>query len=203
MPSLLLACGVAAGPLFTTTYLLTGAARRNYDSLRHPVSSLALGGHLGRLQTTNFICAALLSLAFAAGLWQEGPSRWGALLIGAWGLGLLGAGLFRTDPVCGYPLGTPDQPGHPTRTGALHDASSVLAFLALTAACFVLAPSNSPALNAYSLATGALFPATMALSNVAFAPSPHLSGLGGLIQRVSLTLGWAWMTLLAVHTMNS
>ncbi|MFD5667826.1 DUF998 domain-containing protein [Streptomyces anthocyanicus] len=40
-----------------------------------------------------------MSLVFAVGLWRVGSSRWGALLIGAWAVGLLGAGAFRTDPV--------------------------------------------------------------------------------------------------------
>ncbi|MGI5170389.1 hypothetical protein ACQEU3_39170 [Spirillospora sp. CA-253888] len=34
--------GVIAGPLFTLTYLAEGAARANYDPLRHSVSTLAL-----------------------------------------------------------------------------------------------------------------------------------------------------------------
>jgi hypothetical protein len=79
----LLACGVAAGPLFTVAYLLEGASRGDYKPLRHPVSSLALG-RSGWTQTVNFLFTGLLSLIFAVGLWRAGPSRWGALLIGVW-----------------------------------------------------------------------------------------------------------------------
>ena len=39
----LLRCGLAAGPVFTATFLLEGATRDGYRPLRHPVSSLALG----------------------------------------------------------------------------------------------------------------------------------------------------------------
>jgi hypothetical protein len=39
----LLACGVIGGPLFVTALLVEGATRANYDPLRHPVGSLALG----------------------------------------------------------------------------------------------------------------------------------------------------------------
>ncbi|MFC8807744.1 DUF998 domain-containing protein [Streptomyces anthocyanicus] len=94
----LLACGMAAGPLFTVAYLLQGASRVGYRPFRHPVSSLAFG-RAGWVQTVNFLLAGLLSLVFAVGLWRVGFSRWGALLIGAWAVGLLGAGAFRTDPV--------------------------------------------------------------------------------------------------------
>ena len=63
----LLACGVIGGPLFVATFLVEGATRADYDPLRHPVSSLALGD-LGWTQDANFIVAGLLTLAFAAGL---------------------------------------------------------------------------------------------------------------------------------------
>ena len=39
----LLYCGLAAGPVFVTTFLAAGAARDGYRPSRHPVSSLALG----------------------------------------------------------------------------------------------------------------------------------------------------------------
>lgn len=38
----LLACGAIAGPLFVVAFL-EGATCDDYDPLRHPVSSLALG----------------------------------------------------------------------------------------------------------------------------------------------------------------
>ncbi|MEV4427452.1 DUF998 domain-containing protein [Streptomyces sp. R-07] len=121
----LLAYGVAVGPLFTVVYLLAGAMRADYKPLRHPVSSLALG-RAGWVQTANFLFAGLLSLFFAVGLWRIGPSRWGAVLIGVWAVGLLGAGIFRTDPVSGYPPGTPDQLQRSTPAGGAHDLLSLI-----------------------------------------------------------------------------
>lgn len=173
----------------------------DYKPLRHPVSSLSLG-RSGWTQTVNFLFAGLLSLIFAVGLWRAGPSRWGALLIGVWAVGLLGAGVFRTDPVSGYPVGTPDQLQRPTRAGALHDLFSLIGFLALAAACFVFAISNSPGWALYSIASGVLFATTMALASAAFSQHQRCVDLGGLIQRVSLTIGWAWQTLLAVRVLH-
>lgn len=194
----LLACGVAAGPLFTVTYVLQGANRVDYKPFRHPVSSLALG-RSGWVQTVNFLSTGLLSLIFAVGLWRAGASRWGALLIGIWAVGLLGAGAYRTDPVSRYPIGTPDQPPRPTRAGALHDLFSLIGFLALAAACFVFAGSSSLGWALYSIASGVLFAVTMALASAAFSQHRSWVDLGGLIQRVSLTIGWTWQTLLAVR----
>ncbi|MFD4527299.1 DUF998 domain-containing protein [Streptomyces sp. NPDC058470] len=198
----LLACGMAAGPVFTLTYLLEGASRVDYQPFRHPVSSLSLG-RAGWAQTVNFLLTGLLSLIFAVGLWRVGPSHWGALLIGVWAVGLLGAGAFRTDPVSGYPPGTPDQLQHHTRAGALHDLFSLIGFLALTVACFVFALSHSPGWAIYSIASGVLFAATMVMASAAFGQHQRWVDLGGLIQRLSLTSGWTWQTLLALRILHT
>ena len=65
-PPLLIA-GAIAGPLFVVTVLVQGAIRADYDPLRHPGSSLALG-EFGWIQDVNFIVAGVLTLAFAVGL---------------------------------------------------------------------------------------------------------------------------------------
>ncbi|GAA2082292.1 DUF998 domain-containing protein [Streptomyces albiaxialis] len=209
MPNqVLLALGMAAGSLFTLTYLLDGAGRAGragragYKPVRHPVSSLTLG-RPGWVQTANFLLAGTLTLLFAVGLWRAGPSRWGALLVGVWAVGLLGAGAFRTDPVSGYPPGTPDRLRHPTRVGTLHDSFSLAGFLGLAAACCVFVPSGSPGWAVCSVAGGVLFATTMALASAAFDQHRRWVARGGLIQRVSLTVGWTWQTLLAVRVLHT
>jgi hypothetical membrane protein len=97
----LLTLGALAGPLFVGTFLVAGALRAHYDPLRHPVSSLELGPH-GWVQHANFIVAGLLTLALAAGA-RAALRTPAAVLIGVWALGLIGAGVFTTDPVSGYP----------------------------------------------------------------------------------------------------
>ncbi|MBV9455366.1 MAG: DUF998 domain-containing protein [Rubrobacter sp.] len=105
-------CGAIVSPLFVATFLVEGDARVGYEPLRHPVSSLGLGDH-GWVQTANFVVASFLTLAFAErlrlALWPGKGAIWGPLLIGTWAIGLLGAAIFSTDPVSGYPPGTPDQ----------------------------------------------------------------------------------------------
>ena len=136
----LFVCGVIAGPLFVLVFLIEGAMTPDYDAARHPVSSLALG-RFGWTQTLNFIVVGLLTLAFAVGLVRLPGARQkvGGTLVGIWGVGLIGAGAFLTDPVSGYPPGTPPTPVEATTSGTLHDLFSVAAFFALGAACFVLA----------------------------------------------------------------
>lgn len=201
-PRRLLWCGLIAGPLFVGTFLIAGAVRTGgYDPMRHPVSSLQLGA-TGWVQTANFLVAAALSLACAVGLWRSKPhaSRAAAVLIGIWGIGLIGAGVFRTDPVSGYPVGTPGAVEY-TTTGMLHDGFSIPGFLAIAIAMLVctvwFAKRRSPALAAYSVLSAVVFLAAIELANLAFAQSADLVELGGLFQRIGVIVGWAWIAVVA------
>ena len=104
----LLRCGVVAGPLFIMTFLVEGARRSGYDPRRHPVSSLALGPG-GWVQAANFAITGALYLALAAGLARtpdpDAGTRAGPVLIGAAAVGLLGAGVFTTEPGQRVPAG--------------------------------------------------------------------------------------------------
>jgi len=206
----LLACGVIGGPLFVATFLVEGATRAGYDPLRHPVSSLALG-YSGWTQDANFIVTGLLTLAFAAGLRRalrppEG-STWGPLLVGVWAVGLLGAGIFVTDPVSGYPPGTPDRAVQYSWHGALHDLFSLLAFVALAAACFVFGRwftgRGERGWAIYSAVSGVVFAVAFVLSSAGFGQAEGHVDLAGLFQRVAVTVGFGWLTLLAVHFLRS
>jgi hypothetical membrane protein len=186
----LLYCGMLAGPLFVLTFLLEGAFKGDgYHPLRHPVSSLALGNN-GWIQTANFLVAGALTIAFAIGLWRQ--ARLGAVLVGIWGLALLGAGLFTTDPVSGFPLGTPATIDY-TTSGVLHDGFSLPGFLALALAQVVLARGWA----LYSLLSAAAFVVTFLLASAGFAQTESLVDVAGLFQRLAVIIGWTWLTLLA------
>jgi len=82
----------------------------------------------------------VLVLCVAIGLRQVLPdgnsSTWGPLLLGAFGLCPIGAGLSRPDPLPGYPPGAPITT---TLHGFPHILLSLIAFASLVAACVVLA----------------------------------------------------------------
>ena len=103
--------GAAAPIVFTTVYLVDGATRTGYDPLRHQVSLLELGDR-GWLMTVNFLVTGVLLFFFAAGVraWlRDGPGALATpVAIGAAGMGLLLAGIFPTQPLFGYPPGTPE-----------------------------------------------------------------------------------------------
>ncbi|MEU4722962.1 DUF998 domain-containing protein [Nonomuraea dietziae] len=206
----LLVCGAIAGPLFVGVFLITGATRAGYDPLRHPVSSLALGD-LGWTQVVTFVVTGALTVAFAFGIRRAlrplGGSTWGPVLVGIWGAGLIGAGVFVTEPISGYPPGTPDRlTQYGSAHAALHDGVSVLAFVALVAACFVFARRfagwGSPLWAAYSAMTGIVFTGAFVLSSMGFEQTEGLVNLAGLFQRVSITAAWCWLSLLALHLLR-
>ena len=133
----LLGCGAVAGPIFLGTATAEGAVRADHRPLRHPVSSLALGPR-GGAQTANFSVTGILMLAGALGLSRAAGdavrTRMGPMLVAAAGIGLLGSAAFVTDPVSGYPPGTPDLLTERTTPGVLHDLFGVPTFLGLPAA---------------------------------------------------------------------
>lgn len=204
-PTRPLFAGLLAGPLFVVAFLLEGALRDGYDPMRHPVSSLALGPG-GWAQVVNFLVAGGLTVAFAVQLRRRlrpGPgSAAGPLLIAVWGVGLIGAGVFVTDPVSGYPAGTPPMVESPTWHGLLHDvAFSLPAFVAFAAAMFVFAYAfarrRMPWPAACSGVSGVAFVVLFVLATMGFAQSPGWVEIAGLLQRLTVGVGWLWMCVLA------
>jgi hypothetical protein len=215
----LLRCGLAAGPVFVTTFLAEGAVRDGYRPSRHPVSSLALGPG-GRVQAANFAVTGTLVLAGAVGL---GRARERAVseravseravsgqavrvLIGAAGAGLIGAAVFATDPVSGYPPGTPDAPAQPSRTGTIHNLVAVPVFVGLPAAAFTCgwrsARAGHRGFALYCAATATTMLATSALAGAGFGQSPRLVDRAGLLQRTSIVTGFGWLTTLCARALR-
>ena len=204
----LLCCGLAAGPVFVTTFLIEGATRDGYRPSRHPVSSLALGPR-GWVQTANFAVTGTLVLAGAAGLERAGDpahgTRVGRALIGAAGAGLISAAVFATDPVSGYPPGTPDALIQPSPTGMIHNLAAVPVFFGLPAAAFSCGwqsvRTGHHRFGGYCAATATTMLATTALAGAGFNQSPRLVNLAGLFQRASIVTGFGWLAALSAQAL--
>ncbi|MGB0091270.1 MAG: DUF998 domain-containing protein [Solirubrobacteraceae bacterium] len=146
------ACGVVVGPVFVSAFTAIGARRAGYDWRRHAVSSLADGPE-GWAQRANFMLVGALYCVAAQGLAQSprravGPSVVPALIFGA-GVGLIGSGLFVTDPVAGFPPSEHDPDGidgappivEVTREGRLHNLCAIPTFAGIPAAALTCAGS--------------------------------------------------------------
>lgn len=207
----LLLCGVVGPLLFVAVFLVESAFHPpGYDPVRHTVSAFVLGDS-GWVQRVSFLVSGGLVLASAVGLRPAlarlGGGRWAPVLIGLFGGGLMGAGIFATDPVAAgvtaaapYPLGaavTADR----TVPGVLHDLFGVPAFIGLPIACGVvayrMAVAGRRAWAAYSAATAVAFSACFVLSAIALRQPSSIAPVGGLLQRVTIVLGWTWLAALA------
>ncbi len=132
----LLLCGAIAGPLFLLTVLIQDYTRPGFDPRLRLLSLLSLGDW-GWVQIANFVLAGVLNVLYTLGLWRRlHPGRagtWGPILIGAYGLGLIAVGIFRTDPENGFPPGAV-KPTQPSWHGAIHALGGLFIFLVLAAA---------------------------------------------------------------------
>jgi Protein of unknown function (DUF998) len=194
--------------VFVAVFLLEGAVREGYRPLRHPVSSLALGPR-GWIQAANFTVAGTLFLAGAAGLAGADDASAGQpapALIGAAGAGLIAAAVFTTDPVSGYPPGTPDALTRPSRAGIAHNLAAVPVFLALPAAALTCGwrcwRAGQRGFGLYSASSGAAMLASLVLAGVGFGQSPRFVSRGGLFQRVSIITGFGWLAALSARALR-
>ncbi len=194
----LLTSGVIAGPLFIVVAVLQAFARDGFDLQRHPVSMLALGDP-GWIQIANFIIAGALFVACAVGMRQVmHPVRggtWGPVLIGLFGISLIGGGVFLSDPALGFPPGTPDgPPAALSAHGILHGIAFAVGMLSLMAAFFVFARHfaavHDRGWSRYAMASGVtfivLFVAGMATSDFR-------------ILGITIIVGWMWASLTAAR----
>src|SRR5260370_2466998 len=194
--------GVIAGPLYVAAVLVQAFIRPGFDLARDDASLLS-NGSLGWIQIANFLITGLMVIACAVGMRRAlaGKRRatWGPLLIAAYGVGLIGAGLFVADPMNGFPVGTPaGRPELITVHGMLHIVAAGIGFLGFVAACFIFARrfarERRGGWTAVSMATGAVFLA-------AFAGPASGAGRPVVVIAVlaSPLLAWAWLGALSLH----
>ncbi len=206
---ILLAAGAVAGPV----YILVGAieilTRPGFDMTRHDLSLMA-NGDWGWLHVLMLSVTGLLTIAGAFGLRKaikgSKGSTWGPRMLGLYGVGLVGAGIFSADPANGFPLGAPEGPADITTAGMLHFVFGAVGFVGLIAACFVMAKyfmaKGEQAWARYSRVTGVLFGA--AFVGIAMGSN----GTGAVLTTVVLAftaaviLGWAWISAILVKCKN-
>jgi hypothetical protein len=211
-----IACGVVAGPVFVSVFTALGAKRAGYDWRRHAVSSLAVARE-GWGQRANFVLVGGLYCVAARGLARSssrvvGPAVVPALVFAA-GVGLIGSGVFVTDPVAGFPpehapAGAVDAiaDAAPTRSGQLHNLCAVPIFVGLPVAALLGAGSAARRGEyrwaSYCAASAIGMATTCALFGAAFGGTPTLVPRGGLFQRISIATGFGWLSALSVRALR-
>jgi RsiW-degrading membrane proteinase PrsW (M82 family) len=209
---LLIACGAIGPLLFILVFLVESATRPNYSAWHNFVSDLSESNQ-GWTQIASFLLCGMCVVCFALGLRQVFGSGkgaiWGPLLLGVFGLSLIIAGSFVTDPSLGYyPPGTSSSTH--TLHGTIHGANAPLAFGSLTIAIFVLTRRFAfdhqwRGWVLYSLVTGILLVGFfIACLVVAILDQKGIlpDSPTGLLERIAIIIGWGWIALLALQILR-
>lgn len=198
---ILLTGGMVVGPLYLIEGLVQAFTRPGFDITRHALSLLS-NGDLGWIHITSLILSGLLVIGAAVGMrrvLQTGRGRtWGPLLLGLYGLGLIGAGIFRADPALDFPVGTPADAMTISWHGTLHLVCGGLGFLGLIAACFVMARRfaalGQRGWQTFSIATGLIF-----LGGFIGISMVWNNGWSMLGFWVGVIVAWAWLSALSTR----
>ena len=196
MTDLLLIIGVITAVVFLVVLFIEGALRTDYNPSYHTGSELTLGER-GWVQIANFSQMGVGMFAFALGVNRALDDAVGAILVAAFALGLIVAGIFRPDPLRNYP---PHAVGEVTWRGQLHNASGPLMFLALFAACLILAGSLESPWRIYTVVTAVVGLVLTAWTAVSFQRDAANTGL---VQRTLILVYWVWVILTGIHLATS
>jgi len=199
----LLTCGIVAGPFYLGLGIIQGLVREGFDFGRHPLSVLA-NGPGGWVQTLNFVLTGAMVLAAALGFARvlRPHSRVVGWVLALYGIGMLGAAVFRADPVDGFPPGTPEgMPATVSTSGILHFAFGGITFLALAISCIVAARAFSrrgdsvPARRSLLAGVAVLFGFF----------SPFFLPMTGSVAGIwfAVIVGWAWLAYASLHLRRS
>jgi hypothetical protein len=183
--------------------------RTGFDLRRHPLSLLS-NGDWGWIHSSMLVSTGVLTIAGAVGmrraLQNDSGKLAGSLLVGLYGLGLIGAGIFTADPALGFPPGTPMDANTVSWHGMLHFIVGAIGFVGLIIACLVFARHfairKQSGWAVYSVATGVLFSA-------AFYGIATGSQHGGIMLTfvllaftAAVVLGWLWISAVTAHLLQ-
>jgi hypothetical protein len=182
-----------------------------------PASEIRFAPCLG-VRPANFIITGSLVGIAAHGLARSpkqtaGPRVVQALTFAVGG-GLIGSGLFVTDPVAGYPLSPSDRdeadrtrPVVPTREGTLHNLCATPILVGIPIAAMTSGTSAARRGHyrwaSYSAGSAIAMGSATALFGAAFGGAPRLARHGGLLQRLSIATGLGWLSARSLRALTS
>ena len=204
----LLAAGIAAGIFVPLVVLIDGGTRAGYSLLRNGVSQLGTGDRAWLFATTFVIGGVLLTL-FAIGLRRalgEGKAAtWGPIMFVIAAVGFIVGGLVPTDPALGYPT---SESGPATVGAVVHQVAGLLLFAGMAAGVFIVArriKEDGRGWTTYSRVSGALIIVFVFAAGFAYRLDTLdilRPGLAGLLEQLSLIVGYVWLIVIARHYMR-
>jgi hypothetical protein len=194
----LLGYGVLAGVVFEASIIIQGVTRHGFR-IAHDDASLLANGPLGWIQVTTFLVAGAMTIAAAVGARRAMASRWAPRLLAIYGAGLMAAGLLRADPADGFGPGAPaGKATHVSWHGDGHLIAASIGFIALIAACFVVARYFSRrghrGMAIYSRVTGVAF-----LAGFAGVATGSSSSAIVLPFYAAVLAAFTWLAVISIH----
>lgn len=195
----LLACGVAAGPVYVAVAMGQALTREGFDLSRHRFTALT-AGDLGWVHRSNMLLAGVLTVLFAIGaarvLRTGRGAVWAPRLLALFGLAYAVGGALTADPVAGFPPGTEMEQS--TWQGAVQNASRGASTALLVATTVVIAwhfaatgrRGRAWFHGLYAAAVPVGFAALVAVGSAA-------GGYPYALAVVFLVTPWVWVTVLA------
>lgn len=189
---------MVAGGFYLIVGLVQALTRDGFDLGRHPLSLLMLGEG-GWMQRANLLLSGLMvvaaALGFSRAMGRAGSGKRAGILLGVFGLGLIGSGIFPPDAMAGFPPDADQSTG--TLGGVLHLAFGAIGFLCLSMATFRVARwfglAGSRRLPGFSRVAGAVillgFISGAALAN---------STAGIVALWIAVLTGLAWLAVASV-----
>lgn len=195
----LLGYGMIVGPIYLAVGIAQGLVRDGFSFKRHALSILA-NGPGGWVQTANFAVCGLMVIAAAVGISRviRPQSRATSWFLGAFGVSMMLAAVFRADAMDGFPAGTPlGMPTTISTMGLLHFVVGTLGFVSLGVSAMLASRAMSrrrePALARFSLIAGLVV--IIGFFGPAFVPG--VGGVAGIW--LSVVVGWTWLAVLSRH----
>ena len=201
---LLILCG-AIGPIFLIfSYIIQERLREGYNPIMVTISALAIGPE-GWVQTLTFLIAGALIIFFGYGLFKlrktEKFSKLTPFFIIICGIGLIGAGIFVTDPINGFPPELYVSGEGSSFYGIIHKIFAGFLFVGLPLACFAMDKyfkfKEDLKWRIYTLFTGISSLIVFLLTTLAILHYGGLQYYAGLLERITIIIGFLWMILLS------
>jgi hypothetical membrane protein len=197
-------CAVAGPLIFTAAWLVAWPLQDQYSPRREDISALAaLDAQHAWIMILGFLGLGVGTTALGLGLMESlrgWSSRVGSTFVMVAGVGFVIAGLARNDcsselSGCAAAVDAGDVSSH----HAIHDLVSLLIFLALIVAQFVLARAFGQDAHWRDLRTYSLVSGVLTLALLVLYGADAIDGWNGIVQRIFLAVPWIWIVVLGLR----
>lgn len=191
----MLGWGVVAGPFYLAFALVLALTRDGFDLSRHALSLLTLGDG-GWLQILNLALTGIMVIVAGWGMVRavDGQGRGAGIATTIAGAAIFLAGVFRPDPVDGFPLGAT---ASASPSGIAHLALGAVQFVGFAAAAFLLARFVASR-GEHGRATGSKVAGVVVVLGFAAGAALSSGPAGVALLWVAVVTSFAWLLIASI-----